>query len=111
MLNPNPWPNKEAVKLSDIPQKLTGFDQFVEEMKEVIVQGTDKFTGSEADKWETIDVIPLVLGEVGFLCFVLGDILKRVFRYKNQRRSRDLFKIAVWCYLLWKRFHQKEGEL
>lgn len=56
---------------------------------------------------ETIHVIPEVLGEQGYKHFVLGDLLKRIFRLRNQFRERDLYKIAVWSYLLYLRYFYK----
>jgi len=90
-------------KSEEIPEKLKGFDHFVGCMEEIILQGTDKYHGAKKDKYETIDIIPMVLGEEGYVHFVLGDLLKRVVRFNNQRRERDIFKMAVWLYLLWKR--------
>ena len=33
--------------------------------------------------------------------WVLGTIVKYVFRFKNFGREKDLFKIATYCYILW----------
>lgn len=87
----------------DIPEKLARFEEFTSLMKKLALQGTDKYTGAEVDRKETIDIIPDVLGEEGYVSFVLGDILKRIIRFKNQRRERDLLKVALWTYLLWMR--------
>ena len=89
----------------DIPKKMQAFNTFVENVKAVIMQGTEKYAGKEIDAKETIDIIPDILGEDGYKHFVYGDILKRIFRLKNQDRERDLIKIAVWMCLLWSRYH------
>lgn len=91
----------------DIPAKLARFEEFTELMKKLALQGTDKYTGAELDKKETIDIIPDVLGEEGYVNFVLGDLLKRIIRFKNQKRERDLLKMALWVYLLWMRLFPK----
>ena len=86
----------------EIPKKLQWFDEFVAEMREMILIGTDKYTGAEKDQWETIDIMPKMFGTEKFVGYILNDITKRLIRFNNQGRERDLFKIALWCYLLWK---------
>jgi len=92
----------------DIPQKLARFEEYTKLMKKVALQGTDKYTGAEADTKETIDIIPDVLGEEGYIHHVLGDLVKRIIRFKNERRERDLVKMALWTYLLWMRLFPKQ---
>ena len=92
-----------------IPQKMRGFDEFLENLKAVIVQGTEKYAGAEVDAKETIDIIPDVVGEEGYKDFALGDLIKRIIRVKNQDRERDIIKIAVWCYLWCLRFYYSRG--
>ena len=99
---------KPEPREDDIPHKLSRFDEFTSLMKGLALQGTDKYAGAEADKKETIDIIPDILGEHGYVSFVLGDLVKRVVRFKNQRRERDLVKIALWTYLLWMRLFPKQ---
>jgi len=91
-----------------IPQKLARFEEFTQLMKGLALQGTEKYAGAEADKKENIDIIPDVLGEEGYVNYVLGDLIKRVIRFKNQRRERDLVKMALWTYLLWMRLFPKQ---
>ena len=77
-------------------------------MKTLALQGSDKYTGAEVDEKEAMDVILDVLGEKGFTYYVLGDFIKRIVRFKNQKRERDLPKIGLWSYFLWDRlFPQK----
>jgi len=95
-------------KEKDIPRKLSYFTEFIKDMKGIILQGTDKYTGAEKDKAETIDIMPQVVGEDGYVSFITCDILKRLIRFKNDRRERDIIKIAVWCYLLLKFYKDKE---
>jgi len=70
-------------------------------MKDMALQGTDKFAGAEKDSKETIDILPDILGKEGYVHGVMFDLIKRIIRFKNQSRERDLIKMALWCYLLW----------
>ena len=101
---------KSITKENEIPGKLARFDKFCAEMKGIVLQGSDKYAGSEKDKKETVDVMVDILGKQGLKMFVLGDMIKRIFRYKNQERERDLFKLAVWAFLLWDRLHPEIKE-
>ena len=74
---------------------------FFDNVKAITLQGTDKYAGSEKDAKENIDLQPLMFGAHSFSSFVIGDMSKRVFRQKNQMRDRDIFKIALWCYLFY----------
>lgn len=98
---------KTLAKEEDIPQKLARFQEFTELMKKLALQGTDKYTGAEVDEKEAMDVILDVLGEEGFTYYVLGDFIKRIVRFKNQKRERDLPKIGLWSYFLWDRLFPK----
>ena len=98
----------DCTKEGSIPPKLKRFEEFTELMKTLALQGTEKYSGAETNQKETIDIIPDVLGEEGYTNFVLGDLLKRIIRFKNQRRERDLVKIALWAYLLWMRLFPKQ---
>lgn len=88
--------------------KLSRFEEFARSMKILAVEGSNKYAGGEPYKKEAIDIIPDILTEEGYVSYVLGDLLKRVIRFKNQRRERDLVKIALWSYLLWMRFFPKQ---
>lgn len=90
------------------PWKLARFEEFTESMKKLALDGSNKYAGAEAYTKEAIDIIPDILGEEGYVNFVLGDLLKRIIRFKNQRRERDLVKMALWTYLLWMRLFQKQ---
>jgi len=94
----------------DIPRKLALWNEWCESGKKIILQGTDKYTGAEKDKSETIDIMPQVVGEQGYIDFVICDILKRLIRFRNDRRQRDLMKINVWCYLLNKYLTEKSND-
>lgn len=90
----------------ETPEKAKGFLLYCMNMMDIVSVGTSKYTGSEKDKWETIDIIPKIIGEDEYIKAIMGyDLVKRIIRYINQRRERDLFKIGVWCYLLYQRYH------
>lgn len=91
---------------NEIPNKLDYFDDFTNHMKNILLQGTDKYTGAEKDKAETIDIMPQVVGEKGYIDFIICDIIKRLIRFRNDKRERDIIKISVWCYLLLKYLHK-----
>ena len=105
---------EEVIKVIDytnegsIPPKLARFEEFTGMMRTLALQGTEKYSGAETNQKETIDIIPDILGEEGYINFSLGDLIKRIIRFKNQRRERDLFKIALSAYLLWMRFFPKQ---
>ena len=88
--------------------KLSRFEEFAKLMKMLAINGSNKYAGAKPYSKEAIDIIPDILGEEGYVNFVLGDLLKRIIRFKNQRRERDLVKIALWTYLLWMRLFQKQ---
>ncbi len=94
----------------EIQNKLAMWEEWCQMGKNVILQGTDKYTGAEKDKSETIDIMPQVVGEDGYVSFIICDILKRLIRFKNDKRQRDLVKINVWCYLLDKFYREKNEE-
>lgn len=102
--------NSQSIRTEEeeIALKLSRFQEYAGLMKGMALKGTDKYSGVEADRKETIDIIPDILGEEGYVNFVLGDLIKRIFRFKNQRRETDLVKIALWTYLLWMRFFPKQ---
>jgi len=85
----------------DVPNKLGRFEEYVGMMKTLALEGTDKYAGAMVDEKEAMDVILDVLGKEGFTNYVLGDLIKRIVRFKNQKRERDLPKIGLWSYFLW----------
>ena len=86
------------------------WDAWCQHGKDVILQGTDKYSGAAKDKFETIEIMPMVVGKKGYIDFIICDIIKRLIRFRNDGRQRDLVKINVWCYLLDKFLKESEGE-
>lgn len=100
---------KTQTSFSEIPNKLRGFDEFCAAMKQLCLQGTDKYSGAEKDKAETIDIIPQIIGEDAYVKAILGyDLVKRIIRFINQRRERDLFKMALWLFFIWQRLYYRK---
>ncbi|MEI9475592.1 MAG: hypothetical protein WCO26_03350 [Deltaproteobacteria bacterium] len=100
--------SKISPKEEEVPWKLSRFEDFVGLVRRLALDGSNKYAGAEAYRKEAIDIIPDILGEEGYVNFVLGDLVKRITRFKNQRRERDLVKIALWTYLLWMRLFPKQ---
>jgi hypothetical protein len=88
--------------------KLSRFAEFTGLMRDLALDGSSKYAGAEPYVKEAIDIIPDILGEEGYINFVLGDLIKRIIRFKNQKRERDLIKIALWTYFLWMRLFPKQ---
>jgi hypothetical protein len=99
---------KISPKEEEVPWKLARFEDFVGLVRRMALDGSTKYAGAEAYRKEAIDIIPDILSEEGYVSFVLGDLIKRIMRFKNQRRERDLVKIALWTYLLWMRLFPKQ---
>jgi hypothetical protein len=88
--------------------KLSRFEEFARLMKMLAIDGSNKYAGAKPYSKEAIDIIPDILGEEGYVNFVLGDLLTGIIRFKNQKRERDLVKIALWTYFLWMRLFPKQ---
>ncbi len=99
--------NHAGIQPEDNHWKLARFEEFTKSMKMLAVEGSTKYAGAEPYVKEAVDIIPDILSEEGYLHFVLGDLLKRIIRFKNQKRERDLIKIALWTYFLWIRLFPK----
>lgn len=50
---------------------------------------------------EATDVISAVFGGQSEFDWILGTMMKYIFRFKNFQREKDLLKIATYCYILW----------
>lgn len=101
------FPDHQENQLEDNHWKLARFEEFTKSMKMLAVEGSTKYAGGEPYTKEAVDIIPDILSQEGYLHYVLGDLLKRIIRFKNQKRERDLIKIALWTYFLWIRLFPK----
>jgi hypothetical protein len=82
-----------------------------------LIEGQFKFNGVEkyklqgfADR-EATDIISSVFGGERKDQWILGTILKYLFRYNNLHREKDLLKMTTYLYLLWIKqgYHLQSG--
>ncbi len=92
----------------EIPNKLQALPEFIRQLLTLTLQGTDKYKGAQKDVKENIDIFPDIFGIDGFWDGVLFDVSKRIIRLRNQRRERDIVKIALWMYILYMKFYYKK---
>ena len=81
--------------------KRENFQKFADLIANQFNHGGDKYKLPGFDDREATDVISAVFGGESQFDWVLGTIVKYVFRFKNFHREKDLLKIATYCYLLW----------
>lgn len=89
----------------EVKQKYFKF--FSDMISNQFIHGGDKYKLSGFDDREATDIISAVFGGETQCDWVLGTIMKYVFRFKNFGREKDLLKLATYCYILWlkKGFH------
>ncbi len=63
--------------------------------------GGEKYALQGFNDREATDVISSVFGGKSEYDWVLGTMMKYLFRFKNFEREKDLLKIATYCYILW----------
>ncbi len=63
--------------------------------------GGEKYALQGFDDREATDVISSVFGGKSEFDWILGTMMKYIFRFKNFEREKDLLKIATYCYILW----------
>lgn len=63
--------------------------------------GGEKYALQGFNDREATDVISSVFGGKSEFDWVLGTMMKYLFRFKNFEREKDLLKIATYCYILW----------
>src|SRR5580704_1836416 len=63
--------------------------------------GGDRYKLQGFDDREATDVISSVFGGQSEFDWILGTMMKYLFRFKNFQREKDLLKIATYCYILW----------
>jgi hypothetical protein len=94
---------------TDIETKRKYFSKFSELIGNQFNHGGEKYAfpieGKEATDW----ICELVPGATG-VDWVLGTCAKYLGRFINQRREKDLLKIATYMYIIWLKmgFHLKE---
>jgi len=63
--------------------------------------GGEKYALAGFKDKEATDVISSVFGGESEFDWILGTMMKYLFRFKNFQREKDLLKIATYCYILW----------
>lgn len=63
--------------------------------------GGDKYKLQGFNDRESTDIISSVFGGETEYDWVLGTMMKYIFRFKNFNREKDLLKIATYCFILW----------
>jgi len=81
--------------------KNANFEKFASLISNQFKHGGDKYKLPGFDDREATDVISSVFGGVSEFDWVLGTMMKYLFRFKNFQREKDLLKIATYCYILW----------
>ena len=81
--------------------KNANFEKFAALIGNQFKHGGDKYKLPGFDDREATDVISSVFGGPSEFDWVLGTMMKYIFRFKNFQREKDLLKIATYCYILW----------
>ena len=97
---------KNLVKGGNFPHNLLRFKEFTELMRKLALQQMENY--SKAHKKGSVDVIPDPIGDERHINFALEDLVKKIIRFKNQRRENDMVKLALWAYLLWMKLYPKQ---
>lgn len=63
--------------------------------------GGDKYSLPGFSDREATDIISSVFGGKSEFEWVLGTMMKYIFRFRNFEREKDLLKIATYCFILW----------
>jgi len=76
------------------------FHEFLFLVEKQFMFGGTKYNSGFSDR-EATDVISQLFGGASGVDWVLGTMLKYIFRYRNLGQEKDLLKIATYCYILW----------
>jgi hypothetical protein len=77
------------------------FKVFAELIGGQFSHGGDKYKLDGFDDREATDVISSIFGGKSEFDWILGTMMKYLFRFKNFQREKDLLKVATYCYILW----------
>lgn len=102
----------EKVHGTTVEVKRTNFGKFSDLISNQFNHGGDKYKLQGFNDREATDVISSVFGGPSEFDWVLGTMMKYLFRFKNFHREKDLLKIATYCYILWLKMgaHLKEKQ-
>jgi len=84
-----------------IDVKNANFQKFADLIGNQFKHGGDKYKLPGFNDREATDVISAVFGGISEFDWILGTMMKYLFRFKNFEREKDLLKIATYCYILW----------
>lgn len=103
---------KDSVEVynTTVDVKSKYFNKFSELIGSQFKHGGNKYSLPNDNTQEATDVISRYFGGDTQMDWVLGTMMKYVFRFKNFGREKDLLKVATYCYILWlkKGFHLRE---
>jgi len=84
-----------------VKTKAKYYKKFSDLVGKQFLHGGDKYKLEGFSDREATDVISSVFGgELGDQ-WILGTILKYLFRWNNFHREKDILKMATYLYLLW----------
>ena len=81
--------------VTNIKVKMEYIDRFVTLIKDQLEYGAKKY--GQTEEKEATDLICEAWG----MEWRLGEMNKRLLRFKNIQREKDLLKLATECYLVW----------
>jgi hypothetical protein len=81
--------------------KAANFDKFANLISNQFKHGGDKYKLPGFPDREATDIISSVFGGESEFDWILGTMMKYLFRFKNFEREKDLLKVATYCYILW----------
>jgi hypothetical protein len=81
--------------------KAGNFKKFADLIEGQFSHGGDKYALQGFEDREATDVISSVFGGPTEYDWILGTMMKYLFRFKNFNREKDLLKVATYCYILW----------
>lgn len=77
------------------------FKKFADLISNQFNHGGDKYKLQGFEDREATDVISSIFGGGSQFDWILGTMMKYLFRFKNYKREKDLLKVATYCYILW----------
>jgi len=89
---------------TNIKVKQENIDKFCEFIKHQIKYGAKKY--AQNDTKEATDLICEAFG----MEWRLGEMYKRLLRFKTLQKEYDLFKLAAECFLVWIQMGYHLGE-
>lgn len=81
--------------------KRENFHKFTDLIGNQFNHGGDKYKLPGFEDREATDIISSVFGGETEFDWILGTMMKYLFRFKNFQREKDLLKICTYGYILW----------